>query len=75
VQRAIDPRIAAAFTAEARAAALAALDIDRWADEGGSFDAEAVAPGRALARPVPLAADRRRRRQARALGGRLRQRR
>ena len=50
VHSVVDPRIAAAFTPEARAAAVAALDIDRWADEGGSFDAEAAALDPALSR-------------------------
>jgi hypothetical protein len=40
----LEPRIAAAFPAESPALALAALDVDRWVDEGGSFDAEAALP-------------------------------
>jgi uncharacterized protein YegP (UPF0339 family) len=35
----VEPRIVAVLAAAARAPALAALDVDRWVDEGGSFDA------------------------------------
>ena len=37
----VEPRLAEAFPAETPALALAAFDVDRWVEEGGSFDAEA----------------------------------